>query len=378
MNTRPGTDNLQPATPKRFTCRHIFHGGHRCGSPALRGDRIFCFYHRSTPRPDPPLPSTDPEVKFAGPFFAELLLPLPEDRAAIQTGIGIVMRAIGSAKIDIRRANGLLSALKLAAQNLPPHPKECVDRSSSSVSRSSNSEQRTTKNEDRPKSAEIVDEIELSPDLGPLAPVLEYGLPESESEEEREPSLAQIIDAWIKSPPDPEPVPLEKRPYDFDTLQLLRRTLATTTNPETAARIRKALEEEALLPNHNLHIQACAETRVPQVRRSHRRPWGYSLLHPATTDTPCPANDTTTSARRRPKTRRLPHLFSKTCKKNPRATPPQKGSRSNCRLTALQARSSPIGPYNPELPANRRLPRSSTLLRPALPDPQPATSNRQL
>jgi hypothetical protein len=112
------------------------------------------------------------------------------------------------------------------------------------------------------QATEIVQDVTFSPTLGPLAPILEYGLPESESEseEETEPSLAQIIDAWIKSPPEPEPVPLEKRPYDFETLQLLRRTLATTENPETAARIRKALEEEALIPGHNLHIQACIET----------------------------------------------------------------------------------------------------------------------
>jgi hypothetical protein len=107
------------------------------------------------------------------------------------------------------------------------------------------------------QAAEIVQDVILSPTLGPIAPILEYGLPEPE--EEQEPSLASRIYSWLDAPPPPAPVELEKRPYDFDTLQLLRRTLATTTNPETAARIRKALEEEALLPGHNLHIQACID-----------------------------------------------------------------------------------------------------------------------
>ncbi len=252
-NAKPTTNN-----PKRFTCRHIFHDGHRCGSPALRGDRTFCYYHRSTPRPNPPLPSTDPEVKFAGPSFAELLLPLPEDRAAIQTCIGMVMRAIGSARIDIRRANALLYSLQLASLNLPPHPRvpqvSVSQASNLRPGNTSSSSQSATSNPQPP--TPVVDEVEDS-DLGPLAPILEYGLPEPE--EECEPSLASIINTYLNSPPPPPPVELEKRPYDVETLQLLRRTLATTTNPETAARIRKALEEEALIPGHNLHIQACAE-----------------------------------------------------------------------------------------------------------------------
>jgi hypothetical protein len=294
MNTQ-STTGTQPNAPKRFTCRHIFHDGHRCGSPALRGDRTFCFYHRSTPRPNPPLPSIDPEVKFAGPSFAELLLPLPEDRAAIQTCIGMVMRAIGSAKIDIRRANALLYSLQLAALNLPPHPRPSADRSPSSGSRSSSTdEQRRTGNEQRLSSnlGPVVDDLEDS-DLGPLAPVLEYGLPEPE--EECEPSLASIINTYLNSPPPPPPVELDKRPYDFDTLQLLRRTLATTTNPETATRIRKALEEEALLPGHNLHIQACAEEPTTGKASESGASAGAPGLAPETWDSGSPIHGSLTA-----------------------------------------------------------------------------------
>ncbi len=322
MNTQPNTQ--QPTAPKRHTCRHIFYDGHRCGSPALRGDRTFCFYHRSTPRPDPPLPSTDPEVKFAGPFFAELLLPLPEDRAAIQTGIGMVMRAIGTAKIDIRRANGLLAALKLASQNLPPHPRGCPIHGNATSGRTSSTSQSATSNPQPP--TPVVDEVEDS-HLGPLAPILEYGLPEPE--EECEPSLASIINTYLNSPPPPPPVELDKRPYDFETLQLLRRTLATTTNPETAARIRKALEEEALIPGHNLHIQACAEESAhtsyltPHTRKAKNccRLLHVSHLRPGSAATKPPAPRMHSVLRS--KSTRLQHMFSRTYKKSVRPKHPE-------------------------------------------------------
>jgi hypothetical protein len=261
--THSATNKQQPVAPKTYTCRHIFHDGHRCGSPALRGDRTFCFYHRSKQRPDPPAPNF--AKQFAGPTDAELILPFPEDRAAVQTGIAMVQRALGTNRVDIRRANSLLYSLQLAAVNLPPHPRVRVPqvsnlRPGNATSKSASNQEPFTSN-----LGPIVDDIEDSPDLGPLAPVLEHGLPEPE--EECEPSLASIINTYLNSPPPPPPVELDKRPYDFDTLQLLRRTLATTTNPETATRIRKALEEEALLPNHNLHIQASAgESEASAVR----------------------------------------------------------------------------------------------------------------
>ncbi len=252
---QPATGNSQPATG--YTCRHIHTLGHRCGSPCLRGQE-FCYFHHTNHRP-PLAPITDPELLFAGPHTI-LDVPSLEDRPAIQLALLELARRIGNNTIDPKRANSLLRVYHIASVNLA-----CEERAAMRGRTIPKSERDLPANRlPQPipitQATEIVQDVEFSPTLGPLAPILEYGLPESESdsEEEREPSLAQIIDAWIKSPPDPEPVPLEKRPYDFDTLQLLRRTLATTTNPETAARIRKALEEEALLPNHNLHIQACA------------------------------------------------------------------------------------------------------------------------
>jgi hypothetical protein len=252
-NNRQSTMNNEPTS---YTCRHIYTIGRRCGSPCLRGEE-FCYYHH-TNRPRPPMAGSD--QFFAGPDTFEIAS--FEDHPAIQLTLLEIARRIANNTIDLKRATKLIDACNSASLNLTREARASIARVPSPAPRSRTNQQRTTKNEERqhlpsPQPIEIVQDVTFSPTLGPLAPVLEHGLPEPE--EEQEPSLASRIYSWLDSPPPPEPVPLEKRPYDFDTLQLLRRTLATTTNPETADRIRKALEEEALLPGHNLHIQACID-----------------------------------------------------------------------------------------------------------------------
>ena len=244
--------NSQPVAG--LVCRHIHTLGHRCGSPCLRGEE-FCYFHHTNHRP-PPAPITDPELLFAGPHTI-LDVPSLEDRPAIQLALLELARRVGNNTIDDKRAKILRSIYHSASINLAHE--ERAARSGRTISKSARDLPANRLPQPIPiaQATEIVQDVTFSPTLGPLAPVLEYGLPEPE--EECEPSLASIIDTYLNSPPPPAPIELEKRPYDFDTLQLLRRTLATTTNPETATRIRKALEEEALLPNHNLHIQACID-----------------------------------------------------------------------------------------------------------------------
>jgi hypothetical protein len=263
------TTNSEQQTTNNATdrvCRHLFTLGRRCGSPCLRGEP-FCYYHRAS-RPKPKATGTD--AFFAGPDAFEI--PSLEDRPAIQLAITDLARRIAGKAIDLKYARALTAVFHIASINLThqertgtgcpihgvlqvsnPRPGNSTSASSRSTSKSNASNPQPTNNQ-----PPVVSEVTFSPTLGPLAPDLEYGLPEPE--EEQEPSLASRIYSWLDAPPPPEPVPLERRPYDFDTLQLLRRTLATTTNPETATRIRKALEEEALLPGHNLHIQACIDT----------------------------------------------------------------------------------------------------------------------
>ncbi|HEU5340666.1 hypothetical protein [Edaphobacter sp.] len=131
--------------PKRYQCRHIFTDGHRCGSASLR-NQDFCYYHHTT-RP----PAANPRSRKGrrGAFA----LPLPEDRSAIQASIGQVLLRIASNEIDPRRAGLLLYGLQIAVRNLPK-------------------EQHIQPEDEKPHEA-IVEQIEIHPELGPLAPQAE-------------------------------------------------------------------------------------------------------------------------------------------------------------------------------------------------------------
>ena len=133
---------MQDAPIKQFQCRHIFTGGHRCGSPALRGEH-FCYYHHTTRRP-----VANPEARRGRRSVFQL--PMPEDRTSIQHIIGEVLRRIALNEIDPRRAGLLLYGLQTASANLP----------------------RSAKSDAAP---DPVAEITHDPTLGDLAPVAEVG-----------------------------------------------------------------------------------------------------------------------------------------------------------------------------------------------------------
>ncbi len=94
---------------KNAKCRHIFHDGHSCGSPALRNEE-FCYYHHNTRKPRKGPPLADASSAFD--------LPIPEDRSAIQASIAIIVQRVAAGSLDARRASILLRALKLAQQTL--------------------------------------------------------------------------------------------------------------------------------------------------------------------------------------------------------------------------------------------------------------------
>ena len=121
---------------KHYQCRHIFTDGHRCGSKCLRNED-FCYYHHAARRPAPPAANfRDVNSSFT--------IPIPEDRSAIQAGIGVVLQRIAQGQLDPRRAGLILYGLQIAAFNLP-----------------------------KPKSIqpESVDEVTEHPSLGPIAPI---------------------------------------------------------------------------------------------------------------------------------------------------------------------------------------------------------------
>jgi hypothetical protein len=146
-------------TTRRFQCRHIFTDGHRCGSACLRHEE-FCYYHHTTRRPvENPRRRRSREAQFD--------LPLPEDRSAIQSSIGEVLRRIASNEIDSKRAGLLLYGLQIASLNLPR---------AITLTRPATRSRYTGRSRHVEESPEttLVEEIVIDPELGTLAPRAEF------------------------------------------------------------------------------------------------------------------------------------------------------------------------------------------------------------
>jgi hypothetical protein len=149
------TPNIEQAEPK-YRCRHILTDGHRCLSPCLRGEE-FCYYHHTTRRP-----VANPRQRRSRRSAFEL--PNPEDRAAIQSSIGEVLRRIAANDIDPRRAGLLLYGLQIASSNLPK----------AKFAPASSGEDSTERDTYAGNAPNTVEEIVLDPTLGILAPRTQY------------------------------------------------------------------------------------------------------------------------------------------------------------------------------------------------------------
>jgi hypothetical protein len=131
-------------TTKRYQCRHIFTDGRRCGSPCLKQEE-FCYYHHTTRRPAG-------NTRGRGPEQAEFDISIPEDRSAIQSAIGEVLRRIARNEIDPKRAGLLLYGLQIASLNIARATEPARDPAP-------------------------VEEITADPELGTLAPAAEITAP---------------------------------------------------------------------------------------------------------------------------------------------------------------------------------------------------------
>ena len=163
--------------PKRYQCRHIFTGGHRCGSPCLRGED-FCYYHHTTRRP-----VSDPRTREDRYAFN---LPMPEDRAAIQLAIGQILLRIAHNQIDSKRAGLLLYGLQIASTNLPRDPKPT----------------RRSQDPYEQPVPQPIEEITTDPEQGLLAPAAEFTQPERPRS-----VLRQLLDRFAEENPTPNPEP---------------------------------------------------------------------------------------------------------------------------------------------------------------------------
>ena len=98
----------------RTLCTHDFPGGHRCASPALRG-QAFCYYHHPT-RKRVPNPNERRARRMARRAFA---VTVPTSPIELQLTLSEIMLRLAANQIDTRRAGLLLFALQIARQNLP-------------------------------------------------------------------------------------------------------------------------------------------------------------------------------------------------------------------------------------------------------------------
>src|ERR1700734_2456705 len=149
----------------RYQCRHIFTDGRRCASPSLRQEN-FCYFHHTTRKPI--APETTQARRRTTARLAEFHLPLPEDRSAIQSAIGMVLQRIASNDLDSRRAGLLLYGLQIASLNLP-------------------------KQQPREEEEEQIQEITTHPELGTLAPQTEI--------EEKKSYVAQLLEEFRNPTP---------------------------------------------------------------------------------------------------------------------------------------------------------------------------------
>jgi hypothetical protein len=138
------TTQTTQITTIRYVCRHIHTAGHRCGSPALRNED-FCYFHHTTRRPAPSPKFIPPDAAFDLPSF--------EDRASIQLAITEIARRVAMNQLDRRRAGILLYAIQIASSNLQRGTKTTPE----------------TDHED----LDQIDEFDLDPIQGPLAPIAE-------------------------------------------------------------------------------------------------------------------------------------------------------------------------------------------------------------
>jgi len=118
-NHRPiSTNAAVPAIdPKRrYLCRHVFTEGHRCGSPALRGQDL-CYYHVRSRRETP--------CATRGGTFAMSRI---DDRPSVQLALFDVLSRIAGGDIDFKRGSVLLYGLQIASSNLSRQEKNLAEQ----------------------------------------------------------------------------------------------------------------------------------------------------------------------------------------------------------------------------------------------------------
>ena len=184
--TQPETD-----PKRRYLCRHVFTEGHRCGSPALRGQSL-CYYHGRTRR----------EAGISGNTHC-FAMPRIDDRATIQLALYEVLSRVAGGDIEYKRGSVLLYGLQIASANLPRHPQ--------------------LKAEQPPQ----VEEVTTDYHLGDLAPIAEIPTPTETPGAPGSTASSSTLGLPPTGTAAPAPRP-PKRVYTDEEREFLKCTISST------------------------------------------------------------------------------------------------------------------------------------------------------
>jgi hypothetical protein len=96
-------------------CRHIKTNGEQCQSPSLNRES-WCYFHSRLHQRMRPFRTGEPSTEPASPAQS-IQLNLLEDRESVQVAISVVLNALASGQLELRRATALLYGLQLASSN---------------------------------------------------------------------------------------------------------------------------------------------------------------------------------------------------------------------------------------------------------------------
>ena len=103
----------------RKLCTHEFEVGHRCASPALRGE-TFCYYHHPTRKPVRTFESDRKARRARSLARKSFTIPVPTNRRELQISLNEMMKRLAANQLDVRRAAVLLRALHISSRNMSP------------------------------------------------------------------------------------------------------------------------------------------------------------------------------------------------------------------------------------------------------------------
>ncbi len=96
-------------------CRHIKTNGLQCHSPALT-DGQWCYFHHRLHQQHGTLRQTEATRGYLIPG-QHIELTTLEDRESVQVALSVVINALATGNLDIKRATALLYGLQLASNN---------------------------------------------------------------------------------------------------------------------------------------------------------------------------------------------------------------------------------------------------------------------